>query len=144
MHMSDAKPILLVEDSEVDIENITRFFKKKNIEKLLYVARDGVEALDILYGRTGHEKMPIPKFIFLDINMPRMNGIDFLKEIRKDSTFNKVLVFVLTSSQNEKDILLSHDLNIAGYLVKSTDLSDLVEVIEHLLNYINTIQLPQQ
>ena len=86
--------IMLVEDDEVDIMNVKRAFKKNNITNPIMVARNGLEALDMLT-KPG---IALPKVIILDINMPRMNGIEFLKEIRKDEKLKMISVFVMTTS----------------------------------------------
>lgn len=91
--------MLLVEDDEVDIMNVQREFKKNSIENPLFIARNGLEALELL--RT--EKVPFPHIIILDINMPKMNGIEFLKELRADDELKRASVFVMTTSNEDSD-----------------------------------------
>ena len=90
--------ILLVEDDEVDIKNLKRAFKKVNIGNPLFVARDGVEALEMLRANGEDRLQPRPKIVLLDINMPRMNGIECLTEIRKDPALHALSVFIMTTS----------------------------------------------
>src|SRR5258705_9098592 len=98
--MSDSGiPILLVEDDHIDVMNVERAFKKNNITNPLYIANNGIEALDMLRGTEGREKVkPIPRIILLDINMPKMNGIEFLRELRADPELHSISVFIMTTS----------------------------------------------
>lgn len=93
--------ILLVEDDEVDVMNVKRAFKKNNILNPLLIARNGIEALDVL--RDEELDQPKPKIILLDLNMPKMGGIEFLKEIRKDPVLHGISVFVMTTSNEDND-----------------------------------------
>jgi CheY-like chemotaxis protein len=119
--------ILLVEDDEVDIMNIQRAFKKANIANPLIVAENGLEALDILKGNNGKEKIQRPYVILLDINMPKMNGLEFLEVIRNDPTLQSSPVVVLTSSERDEDICQSYEKQVAGYLTKPVSLNDFIE-----------------
>src|SRR5688500_18063224 len=104
--------ILLVEDDELDVMNVERAFKKNNIVNPLHIAGNGVEALEMLRGEG------IPKdrrLILLDLNMPRMGGIEFLKELRADPDLKATTVVVLTTSDEERDKVNAYDLNVAGY-----------------------------
>lgn len=135
-------PILLIEDDWVDIENAKRAFQKYQISNLLYTAKDGVDALDKLLGRNGTDILdPPPKIILLDINMPRMNGIDFLKEIRTISSLKSLIVFILTTSKHEKDIKAAYDLNIAGYIVKPVEFERFMKGMETLSLYMKLIEI---
>src|SRR4051812_48938283 len=94
--------ILLVEDDNVDVMNVQRAFRKNNITCPLSVAFNGVEALNILRGNNGKAKLnPLPGIILLDINMPKMNGIEFLHELRSDAELQSISVFVMTTSNDE-------------------------------------------
>jgi CheY-like chemotaxis protein len=122
-------PVLLVEDDEVDIESVQREFKKVKIAVDLHIARNGVEALDKLYGRNGEQKLfPPPRAILLDINMPKMNGIEFLKTLRQDPEFKHTSVYILTMSYNTRDKVATHGLNLAGYIVKPLECEDVLRV----------------
>jgi len=112
--------ILLVEDDEVDILNVKRAFRKNQIHHSLYVASNGIEALDLL--RQKSAKTPIipatRRLVLLDINMPKMNGIEFLQVLRADEQLRVIPVVVLTTSDQEQDRLQAYQYNVAGYLVK--------------------------
>ena len=125
--------ILLVEDDELDIMGIRRALQKLNIVNPLIVARDGIEALDLLRGTDGREKLTGPYMILLDINMPRMNGIEFLDELRSDSDLKDAKVFILTVSNQDDDIYRAYKQKVAGYIVKS----DPVESMKNALQLLN-------
>lgn len=110
--------ILLVEDDYLDIMNVERELKKIGIKQPTHVARNGREALDMLRG-TGVPKIsPAPSVILLDINMPRMNGLEFLAELRTEPEFSHIPVFIMTTSNEETDRMAAQKLNVAGYIVK--------------------------
>lgn len=102
--------ILLVEDDSVDIMNVQRSFERNNIHNKLHIARDGIEALMVLRGDHVDKIEPLPKVVLLDINMPRMNGIEFLQEIRKDPKLKSLSVFILTTSNYDKDRCQAYNL----------------------------------
>ncbi len=134
--------ILLVEDDEIDAEGVRRAFKKHKIANPIYHAQDGVEALEILRGENGKEKIPEPKLLLVDINMPRMNGIELLQEIRKDDKLNKCIAFILTTSKSEEDKYKAYDLNVAGYLIKSNVGHNFIEMIKMLDHYWTVVEFP--
>src|SRR4051812_16828399 len=102
--MSDNITILHVEDDSVDAMVVQRAFKKNNIPYQLFSATDGSEALDMLRGTNGKTKMnPLPRYILIDINMPRMNGLEFIKELRSDPLLTTITVFILTTSNDDND-----------------------------------------
>ena len=134
--------ILLVEDDEVDVMNVQRAFKKIHINNQLFVAGDGLEALSMLRGE-GMEKIdPTPKIILLDLNMPRMNGIEFLTELRRDPDLKNISVFVLTTSKNECDILAAYNFNVAGYVLKPVELESFIRTVATLDLYWSLIEIP--
>src|SRR5687768_14871095 len=102
-NMTNLVNILLVEDDEVDIMNVQRAFRKNNINNPLFITRNGIEALEVLQGKNPSMIIPSPRVILLDINMPRMGGIEFLREMRKISELRSVSVFVMTTSNEESD-----------------------------------------
>lgn len=125
--------ILLVEDDDVDAELIVRGFRSRQGEQLITVARNGLEALDILRGLSGHAKPVQPYLILTDINMPQMNGFEFLRELRRDPQLRQSMVFVLTGSALETDMRVAYGQQIAGYLLKAkvaTDFSLLVSLVQ--------------
>jgi CheY-like chemotaxis protein len=131
--------ILLVEDDEVDVMNVQRSFKKNNISNPLYVAGNGVEALEML--RSG--SVPTQnRLILMDINMPKMNGIEFLRALRADPVLRSSPVVVLTTSNDDKDRMESFQLNVAGYLLKPVTFSSFVELMLALNKYWMLVEMP--
>lgn len=130
--------ILLVEDDEVDIMAIKRAFEKNNITNPLDIARNGLEALLALRDDTS----PLPGIILLDINMPKMNGIELLREIRNDQHLKAIPVIVLTTSDEERDIIDAYKYNTAGYIVKPLSLTKFVAAISVLDLYWTISELP--
>lgn len=123
MLFSDNISILYVEDDETDIELLRRAMRKNNVQNRLFVAENGVEALRLLR-EPGTLRLK-PCIILLDINMPKMNGFEFLSELRKDPTLSNILVYIFTTSDQVKDISIAHEHNVAGYLVKPTDINEM-------------------
>ncbi len=132
--------ILLVEDDEVDIMNVQRAFKKNRINNPLFVAHNGLEALDML--RSDAKINPLPKIILLDINMPKMGGIEFLSEIRKDDDLKNISVFIMTTSNDDHDRFEAYNLNVAGYILKPISFGKFVEAVAVLSNYWHLIEYP--
>jgi len=134
--------ILLVEDDDIDVMSIQRSLKKLKIANPLVRAKDGVEALDILRGENGQEKLNHPFLILLDLNMPRMGGLEFLDEIRNDEDLKTAVVFVMTTSSDEKDIFAAYEKNIAGYIVKSNAEETFLAALQMLDHYWRIIEFP--
>lgn len=131
--------ILLVEDDEVDVMNVQRAFKKNNISNPLYIAGNGVEALEML--RSG--SVPAQnRLILLDINMPKMNGIEFLRALRADPVLRTSSVVVLTTSNDDKDRMESYELNVAGYLLKPVTFPAFMELMLALNKYWTLVEMP--
>ena len=125
--------ILLVDDDEVDAMAVLRAFKKHGISNPIVVAGDGLEAMEILRGDNGREPLSRPFLILLDLNMPRMDGWEFLDALRRDSALKGSLVYVLTTSDDERDIAAAYDNSVAGYILKTsvgTDFLELVTMVE--------------
>lgn len=123
--------ILLVEDDEVDIMNVQRAFKKNSITNPLFIARNGLEALDMLRNKI----IPLPQIVILDINMPKMNGIEFLQEVRKDEHLKHISVFVMTTSNDDSDKLNAYNLNVAGYILKPLSFEKFIASVATLNSY---------
>ncbi|SEG38720.1 response regulator [Flavobacterium urumqiense] len=123
--------ILLVEDDEVDVMNVKRAFTKNNIKNELFVAGNGVEALDMLRSSI----IPLPRIIILDINMPKMNGIEFLKIIREDENLKNISVFVMTTSNEDSDKINAYNLNVAGYILKPLSFEKFINSVATLKNF---------
>jgi CheY-like chemotaxis protein len=135
--------ILLVEDDEVDVMNVRRAFKKGHITNPLYVAGNGIEALEMLRGEGAGDKVPAQRrLILLDLNMPKMNGIEFLTELRADPNLKPIPVVVLTTSSEDRDRVNAYDLNVAGYLLKPVTFGTFVETMTTLNQYWTLCEMP--
>jgi|SRR5688572_32885837 len=134
--------ILLVEDDEVDAEAVVRAFRRQNITNPLTIVQDGIEALSVLRGEGGHQKLSSPYIILLDINLPRMNGIEFLQALRDDPTLKQSIVFMLTTSNRDEDKLAAYDRQTAGYLLKSRTGTDFADLIALLTSYEQIVEFP--
>jgi hypothetical protein len=135
--------ILLVEDDEVDVMNVKRAFRKNRITNPLYVAGNGIQALEMLRS-TGKDKA-IPsdrRLILLDLNMPKMGGIEFLHELRSDSELRSTPVIVLTTSNEDQDRVEAYNLNVAGYILKPVTFTSFVEVMAALNKYWTLSEMP--
>ena len=131
--------ILLVEDDQVDVMNVKRAFDKNRIGNPLFVAEDGIRALEVLRS----SEMPRERrIVLLDLNMPRMNGIEFLRELRADPELHMTPVVVLTTSDDERDKINAYNLNVAGYLLKPVTFSNFVEVMAALNKYWTLVEFP--
>ena len=130
--------LLIVDDDDIDAMALKRALHKLKLLNPLYRARDGIEALELL--RTG--KIPKPFIVLLDINMPRMNGLEFLEALRADPERTHAVVFVLTTSKSDEDIMAAYREHVAGYLLKQRMDSDFMQVISLLDHYWRIIELP--
>lgn len=132
--------ILLVEDDDIDVEAIERAFRKARIANPIVRVRDGVEALETLRD----ERVRRPYLVLLDLNMPRLDGIGFLKEMRADASLRETIVFVLTTSDDDRDKTAAYQEHVAGYMVKSragVDFTKLIELIDH---YWRVVEFPPE
>lgn len=137
-------PILLVEDDHIDVMNVQRAFRKNNIVNPLHIAFNGIEALNMLKGNDGKPKLnPMPKIILTDINMPKMNGLEFIKELRNDPELSSISVFVISTSNDDSDKLEAYKLNVAGYILKPVSFEKFVSSIAVLGNYWNLCAHPE-
>ena len=136
--MNSEQPLLLVEDDEIDVLTFKRSLKEIHLANHLYVASDGEEALSILrepaYAR--------PCLILLDLNMPRMTGLEFLRMVKQDEHLKRIPVIILTTSNDERDKIESFKLGVAGYMVKPVDYHQFVEVIRIIDLYWTLSELP--
>ena len=131
--------ILLVEDDQVDVMNVKRAFEKNKILNPLYVASNGLEALSML--REG--KVPqARRLVLLDLNMPGMGGIEFLRELRADPKLRLTPVVVLTTSGDEKDRIDAYDFHVAGYLRKPVEFPNFMELTAALNKYWTLVEMP--
>ena len=130
--------IFVVDDDDIDVMSIRRNLKKIRVLNPIVRARDGQEALDML--RDG--KVPAPYIILLDLNMPRLGGLEFLRILRDDPVLSNAIVFVLTTSQADEDISAAYRDHVAGYMLKQRvgeDFLNLIGLIEH---YWRLVELP--
>ena len=135
--------ILLVEDDEVDVMNVQRAFKKNNITNPLFFASNGLEALSILRGSNAETFIPQERrIILLDLNMPKMNGIEFLRILRADDQLQSIPVIVLTTSNEDKDKVEAYKLNVAGYILKPVTFSNFVETVATMNKYWSLVEIP--
>jgi CheY-like chemotaxis protein len=131
--------ILLVEDDDVDVMNVRRAFQRNNITNPIHVASNGLEALQLL--RSGQ----VPgdrRLILLDLNMPKMNGIEFLQALRADPELAAAPVVVLTTSNDDQDKIDAYNLNVAGYLLKPVTFSNFCERMTTLNKYWTLVEMP--
>jgi CheY-like chemotaxis protein len=131
--------ILLVEDDEVDVMNVRRAFERNNVSNPLYVAGNGLEALEMLRDGTVPRER---RLILLDLNMPKMNGIEFLQALRADPELAAAPVVVLTTSNDDQDKIDAYNLNVAGYLLKPVTFSNFCERMTTLNKYWTLVEMP--
>jgi len=136
--MRTSRPILLVEDDSVDAMTVKRALKELKVTNPLVHQLNGEEALNYLRDENTHK----PCVILLDLNMPRMNGIEFLKIAKKDAEFRQIPVIVLTTSKDEQDKVESFQLSVAGYIIKPTDYKKFVEAMRTVDLYWTLSELP--
>lgn len=131
--------ILLVEDDDVDVLLVKRGLEQARILNPLTHVHDGIEALEILRS----DKVQQPFIVLLDLNMPRMGGLEFLEEIRRDDVLKSLVVFVLTTSKADKDISAAYDKQIAGYIPKANVGPGFLNMLELLGAYWKVVSLPE-
>ncbi len=136
--------ILIVDDDQVDVRAIKRGLEKQKIANPVFTACDGVEALQMLRGENGHEKLPRPYLIMLDLNMPRMNGIEFLQALRVDPELTDSIVFVLTTSSSEEDQTAAYKEHVAGYLLKSEAGENFLKVVKMIETFVVVVRFPAE
>ena len=128
------KRILLVEDSEQDVELTLAALKEAHLANEVDVARDGAEALDYLYCRGAFADRPdeLPVFVLLDLKMPKLDGIDVLRQMKGDPLLKNVPVVILTSSREEQDLVQSYKLGVNAYVVKPVDFQQFTDSVRRL------------
>jgi len=134
----DKRIIMIVEDNEDDIELAMRAFKRNHILNEVIVARDGVEALDYLFGtgpHAGRDLCVMPEVVLLDLKMPRLGGLEVLRRIRADERTQYLPVVVLTSSDEEKDMIDSYHYGVNSYIRKPVDFEQFTEAVRQLSLY---------
>lgn len=133
-----AAHLLVIDDDDIDVTALRRAMTRLKLLNPVYRARDGLEGLELL--RSG--AIPMPYIILLDINMPRMNGLEFLEALRGDPALTHAVVFVLTTSKSDEDIIAAYREHVAGYLLKQRMDSDFMQVVGLLDHYWRIIELP--
>jgi len=134
--------LLHVEDDEICVMGLLRAFKNARVSNPISFAHDGIDALEMLRGTNGRERLPRPYVILLDLNMPRMGGIEFLKELRQDEDLKKSIVFILTTSGADKDKLSAYNLGVAGYILKTNTANAFLETTALLDVYWRVVEFP--
>ncbi|MFC1652642.1 response regulator [Planctomycetota bacterium] len=138
--MRNSKPVLLVEDDSIDAMTVRRAFKDLKLNNKLSHCVNGEDAVAFLQDSANDE----PCVILLDLNMPRMNGIEFLKVIKEDERLKRIPVIVLTTSNEERDVVESFKLSVAGYIVKPVDYKKFVEAIRTIDLYWTLSEMPEK
>ncbi len=139
------KPILLVEDNPDDVELTLRALKKNNILNDVVVAKDGVEALDYLFGTglyEGRDPSDVPMIALLDLKLPRVDGIEVLKRIREDERTRLMPAVILTSSKEEKDLVNGYSLGCNSYIRKPVDFVQFTEAVRQIGLYWLLLNVP--
>ncbi len=137
--------LLIVEDEELDIIALQRSFTKQSAPFEMTIARNGAEALHVLRGTMLNQpRIPGPVLILLDVNMPRMNGIEFLRELRADENLKQLPVFMLTTSDEKQDVEAAYNLGISGYLLKQNIGDDFEKLIQLLSSFAQVVHFPEQ
>lgn len=135
--------ILLVEDSPSDAKLTAKTFSKAKIMNNLHIVEDGVEALNFLRQEREYVDCPCPDLILLDLNLPKKDGREVLAEIKKDPNFSRIPVVVLTTSEDEKDILESYNLQANCYITKPVNLNEFLQVVHLIENFwLTIVKLP--
>jgi CheY-like chemotaxis protein len=141
--MTDARPlsILLIDDDDVAAEAVVRGLRKHEMRCPITVAEDGIVALQVLRGTHATRRIDKPYLVFLDLNLPRMNGFEFLRALRSDAELHSTVVFILTTSASDGDRARAYGENVAGYMVKSGMGPQLKGLARFLIEY-HAVVLP--
>lgn len=135
--------VLIVDDDDVDVLAIRRSFERRRLDVTLHFAGDGLQALQLLRGEVSSNlAVDAPLIVLLDINMPRMSGLEFLRELRADSRLQNTIVFVLTTSADPADISAAYALNVAGYMVKANVGDSFLDAVSLIDAYRRIVSLP--
>jgi CheY-like chemotaxis protein len=134
--------LLHVEDDDLCLMGLNRAFKAAKIANPVSFAHDGIDALEMLRGTNGRPRLPRPFLVLLDLNMPRMDGIEFLKELRKDDDLKKSIVFIMSTSDTDEDKVNAYELGVAGYILKSNPAGAFLEATALLDTYWRVVEFP--
>lgn len=143
--MGEKKITLLhIEDDSVDKMVVERVLKKMDIISVVHHAENGEDAINKLKGINGEEKLtPTPQVILLDINMPKMNGLEFLKELRNDSELKHISVYMVTTSSDESDVAGAYEYNVAGYILKPVDIAHFEGTFKLITDFWRLCEFPR-
>lgn len=136
--MNSSKPILIIEDDYVDVMTVKRALKDIKVSNQVIVKENGEDALQYLQEQSNE----LPAIILLDLNMPRMNGIEFLKIIKQNERLLTIPVVVLTTSRSEQDKIDSYKLGVAGYVIKSVNYHEFVDMVQKITSYWDICEFP--
>jgi len=137
--------ILLVEDNEGDIGLVEEVFQEAKIRNNLYIAEDGEEAMLFLHKEGKFSDVPRPDIILLDLNLPRKDGREVLKEIKENDSLKRIPVVVLTTSKSEEDIFRSYNLHANSYITKPVDFDQFIKVIKSIEDFwLDVVKLPSK
>ena len=139
--------ILLIEDNNGDAELAVRAFRRARITNVVHVARDGAEALEFLFATGGHERrhnQPLPGVILLDLNLPKVDGLEVLRQIKADKRLQHIPVIVLTVSSHDRDIAACKRLGVENYIVKPVGFQNFSEITPHLEMEWKLVKPPQR
>jgi len=142
LHSKRPLNLLLVEDDDGDAKALERAFHKAKIANTIMRASDGLEALDVLRGANGKTKPPVPLILLVDLNMPRMNGIELVKALRQDDALRRSVIYVLTTSKRDEDKTAAYDLHVTGYITKAKAADDFMSLVTLLGYYASVVELP--
>ena len=134
--------IFLIDDDDMDAKALERAFRKGKIGNSIVRAVDGIEALEMLKGLNGKTKPPYPRILLIDLNMPRMNGIELVQALREDEELRGSIVFILTTSKRDEDKTAAYDLHVAGYIAKSMAAEDMRNLVSLMESYGRIVELP--
>lgn len=126
------KAILLVEDSDDDVELTMRAFKRSHLMNPIRAVRDGVEALDFLFARGAYADVPLPTLVILDLKLPKLDGLGVLKAMRENARTRYLPVVILTSSKEEQDLIAGYALGANSYVRKPVDFAEFMEAVKVL------------
>ncbi|MFT6557176.1 response regulator [Sneathiella sp.] len=141
--LKDTVTLLIIDDDTVDIRGVTRALRRHRFDNPIITAENGEEGLKILRGTPENAPLSRPYLILLDLNMPRMNGLEFLDELRQDQALKDSVVFVLTTSEDDRDMALAYNKQIAGYIVKSRAGVDFLNLVSMLEKFVLTVRFPE-
>jgi CheY-like chemotaxis protein len=136
--------LLLIEDSEPDVRLTMEALREAKVKNRLWVVEDGVEAMEFLHRENRHANAPRPDLILLDLNLPRKDGREVLREIKADDSLRRIPVVVLTTSRSEEDVMRAYNLHANCYITKPVDFNRFMDVVKSIENFwLTVVKLPE-